>query len=136
MRRPGVVGVCQLKFQRRQAKGLFFAACIRVKGPHAIPGIRRIELPTQPLLPGDRVRISAVREVGSARLLNGLLAEVVGPHPFARGWFKIRLDQNDITPHTDWSAPADRLKRYNDADGTTESGVHSTSEQRTVKHFP
>src|SRR5437764_13587996 len=39
------------------------------------------------LVPGERVRIRAVSERGSARLLDGLTGIVVGPHPFARGWY-------------------------------------------------
>jgi hypothetical protein len=58
---------------------------------------------------GDRVRIRAFRNVGSARLLHGVTAEVVGPHPIARGWYKIRLDPNEISKHTDWCVPGDRL---------------------------
>lgn len=71
--------------------------------------LKRPNLSEDAFRPGDRVLISAVREIGSARLLNGLTGEVVGPHPVANGWYKIRLDTNAITPHTDWSAPADRL---------------------------
>ena len=90
----------------------------------------------EPLRPGDRVRISAVKEVGSARLLHGLLADVLGAHPLAEGWYKIRLDKNEITPHLDWSAPADRLRRYNELDGTTASGTCSPFSGVIVKHFP
>jgi hypothetical protein len=59
--------------------------------------------------PGDRVRIRAVREVGSARLLDGLTGEVLCPHALARGWYKIRLDPNDVTPHQEWPVPGEGL---------------------------
>ena len=42
--------------------------------------------------PGDRVRIRALRDFGSARVLNGITGEVVGPHAIAIGWYKVRLD--------------------------------------------
>lgn len=57
---------------------------------------------------GTRVRIVAFKEVGSAYLLRGLTAEVIGGH-FIEGWVKIRLDPNDIHPERDWSISADRL---------------------------
>ena len=63
------------------------------------------------LAPGDRVLIRALRDIGSARLLDGLTGQVVGPHPIARGWYKVNLDPNTITPHSEWSAPRDRLMR-------------------------
>ena len=66
------------------------------------------------LTPGERVRIKALREIGSARLLDGLTGSVVAPHPLARGWYKINLDPNEITPHSDWSAPRDRLRRVDE----------------------
>lgn len=94
------------------------------------------DLAEEALRPGDRVRISAVREVGSARLLNGLLAEVLEAHPLASGWYKIRVDPNEITPHRDWSAPGDRLRRCNDPDGTTERDIRSAFSGETAKHFP
>jgi hypothetical protein len=62
-----------------------------------------------PFHPGDRVRIRALKDVGSARLLHGLTGEVVGPHPIAIGWVKVRLDANPISPHREWSVAADRL---------------------------
>jgi hypothetical protein len=68
------------------------------------------------LIAGDRVRIVAIKKMGSAKLLNGLTGEVVEPHAFARGWYKIRLDPNDITPHKDWSVPGDRLVRCDDGE--------------------
>jgi hypothetical protein len=81
--------------------------------------------------PGERVRIWASREIGSARLLDGLTGEIVGPHPVARGWYKINLDPNEITPYNNWSAPRDRLvriERMEDPDYTAD-----VSRQR---HFP
>jgi len=74
--------------------------------------------PGDRLVPGERVRIRAVGERGSARLLDGLTGIVVGPHPFARGWYKIKLDPNEITPHYDWSAPGQELKRINEQEDT------------------
>lgn len=96
----------------------------------------KTDLAEEPLRPGDRVRISAVREVGSARLLDGLLADILEAHPLESGWYKIRLDNNEITPHLDWSAPADRLRRYNDLDGTTQADTYSPFSGVNVKHFP
>lgn len=58
---------------------------------------------------GKRVRIQAIKYIGSARLLHGLTGEVIGPHPLADGWVKVLLDKNDVTPHREWSVPVDRL---------------------------
>ncbi len=58
---------------------------------------------------GKRVRIRAVKALGSARLLDGLTGTVVAVHPIASGWVKLDLDENDRTPHRDWSVAADRL---------------------------
>jgi hypothetical protein len=71
--------------------------------PHWIEALQR------GFRPGDRVRIRAFREFGSERLLDGIGGEIIAPHPVATGWFKVRLDPNGVTPHTDWSAPGDRL---------------------------
>ena len=60
-------------------------------------------------LPGDRVRIVSVTGMGSERLLNGLTAEIICPHPFASNWYKVWLDPNEVTAHFEWSVPADRL---------------------------
>ena len=84
----------------------------------------------EPFRAGERVRVRAIRNVGSARLLDGLPGEVVGPHPIAQGWYKIRLDPNRISKYTDWSVPGDRLIPENKAD----SG--SAPQQITVPHFP
>lgn len=92
-------------------------------------------LPDRSFHPGDRVRISAVREVGSARLLDGLFAEVVGPHPVATDWYKIRLDENDVTPYLDWSAPRDRLRLVG-RNGGPISEWHPFPPSETVKHYP
>jgi hypothetical protein len=80
--------------------------------------------------PGDRVRISAISNMGSARLLHGLTGEVVGLHPLARGWYKIRLDANKISPHSEWTAPAERLVSEAEAD---DSQFEFPS---GVQHFP
>src|SRR3954453_3007087 len=60
-------------------------------------------------LVGKRVRIRAVRDVGSARFLDGLTGTVVAAHPIAFGWVKLDLDENPRTPHRNWSVAADRL---------------------------
>jgi hypothetical protein len=60
-------------------------------------------------LVGKRVQIQAVKELGSARFLNGLTGTVVAIHPIASGWVKLDLDENTRTPHRDWSVAADRL---------------------------
>jgi hypothetical protein len=65
--------------------------------------------------PDDRIRIREFGDFGSARLLDELTGEVVGPHPLATGWYKIRLDPNDISPHAEWSAPGDRLTLEDEA---------------------
>jgi hypothetical protein len=62
-----------------------------------------------PLRPGDRVRIVADRETGSVKLLDGLTAEILGPHPIAKGWFKICLDENAVTANRYWPVPGARL---------------------------
>jgi hypothetical protein len=56
-----------------------------------------------------RVQIRAIKEQGSARLLNGLTGTVIGLHPIAFGWVKLDLDPNSITPHRQWSVAIDRL---------------------------
>ena len=86
--------------------------------------------------PGDRIRIRAVRDVGSARLLHGLAGEVVGPHPLAPNWYKIRLDPNDISPHPEWSAPLDRLIPEDIAADTQSPQTGQLLEQITVRHWP
>lgn len=60
-------------------------------------------------LVGKRVQICAVKEFGSARLLNGLTGTVIGLHPIAFGWVKLELDPNSVTPHHRWSVAVDRL---------------------------
>jgi len=62
---------------------------------------------------GQKVRIRAIKWVGSARVLNGLTGTVVGTHPIAPDWIRIRLDPNSVTPKLDWSIPADRLVPLN-----------------------
>ena len=80
--------------------------------------------------PGDRVRIRAIRNVGSARLLHGLTGEIVGPHPIAKDWYKIRLDPNEISKFADWCIPGNRLIREHGTD------CGRPSEQITVALFP
>lgn len=58
---------------------------------------------------GRKVRIRAVRNVGSAYRLNGLTAVVTGMHPITPDWYLIHLDENEITTELDWSIPADRV---------------------------
>lgn len=58
---------------------------------------------------GRRVRIRAVKAVGSARLLDGLTGTVIALHPIASGWVKLDLDENPHTPYRDWSVAVDRL---------------------------
>ena len=58
---------------------------------------------------GRRVRIRAVKEMGSERLLDGLTGRVVEWHPIAHKWVKVELDPNPITPHRIWSVPLERL---------------------------
>ena len=93
--------------------------------------IAELDVAGSPLAPGERVRIRALREIGSARLLDGLTGEVVGPHPVARDWYKIHLDPNSITPHSDWSAPGDRLVRIDEMDYATR-----VPERLPQQHFP
>ena len=81
--------------------------------------------------PGERVRIRALRDIGSARLLDGLTGQIVGPHPVALGWYKINLDPNEITPHSEWSAPRDRLRRIAEQDD-----ARHRPERMTQSHFP
>lgn len=40
-------------------------------------------------------------DVGSARLPDGLTGEVLGPHAVAIGWYKVRLEENQITSHAE-----------------------------------
>jgi hypothetical protein len=58
---------------------------------------------------GERVIIRAIKNEGSARILDGLTAVIVGPHPITPNWFRIQLDPNPITPHRDWTIPASGL---------------------------
>jgi hypothetical protein len=59
--------------------------------------------------PGERVRIVAVKDMGSERLLDGLTGEIICQHAFVSSWYKIWLDPNEVTAHSEWSVPADRL---------------------------
>jgi hypothetical protein len=58
--------------------------------------------------PGTRVQIRAFRDVGSAKLLDGLPATVIGMH-FVEGWVYIDLDENDRTTERRWSIDMTRL---------------------------
>ena len=89
-----------------------------------------------PFRPGDRIRIRALRDVGSARLLDGLTGEIVGPHPIARNWYKVRLDPNQISPYLEWSAPLDRLVPEDHAPEPKRARSNLLAEQITVKHSP
>lgn len=60
-------------------------------------------------LVGKRVTIRAVRQYGTARVLDGLTGIVVAPHPIACDWVKVHLDPNPVTPHKEWAIPRDRL---------------------------
>lgn len=76
------------------------------------------------------------RHIGSARLLHGLTGEVVGRHPIATGWYRVRLDTNEVTPHALWYVPGDRLVRIDDppeADCEQSSLLPGIT---TVDHFP
>jgi hypothetical protein len=55
------------------------------------------------------VRIRAIKQHGSARLLNGLTGTVVAAHPEVPDWVKVHLDPNSVTPYREWSIPEDRL---------------------------
>jgi hypothetical protein len=67
------------------------------------------ELPKLKEIIGKRVQIQAIKECGSARLLNGLKGTVIGRHPIAAEWVKLQLDRNSVTSHREWSVPAERL---------------------------
>lgn len=68
-------------------------------------------------LEGKRVRIEAVKGVGSTRKLNGLTGLVLSKHDLAPGWVKVLLDKNKITEHRVWSVPVDVLVRLDEEDG-------------------
>jgi hypothetical protein len=58
--------------------------------------------------PGTRVQIRAFKDVGSARLLDGLPATVTGKH-FVEGWVYLDVDANDRTTERRWSIDETRL---------------------------
>jgi hypothetical protein len=60
-------------------------------------------------LVGKRVQIRAIKNEGSARVLNGLTGIVTATHPIATGWCLIDLDMNHRTVHRSWSIAVDRL---------------------------
>jgi hypothetical protein len=60
-------------------------------------------------LVGKHVLIVPSRHDESTKFLNGLFAMVVGVHPIANSWLKLRLDANGTTPQLEWTLPADRL---------------------------
>ncbi len=86
--------------------------------------------PSEQFAEGDRVRIRALRKIGSARKLNGLTGEVVQPHAYVSGWYKIRLDPNSVTDHLEWSVPADRLVRCSDSSARQISRFENTDTGR------
>jgi hypothetical protein len=59
---------------------------------------------------------------------------VVGPHPIAVGWYRIRLDANELTPYSEWSVPGDRLVREDLQESAIPAGL--ALEGKTIKHFP
>jgi hypothetical protein len=79
---------------------------------------------------GQRVRICAIRNIGSARLLHGLTGEILGPHPIAKRWYKMRLDPNQISEYRDWCVPEDLLVPE------TGTACGSPLEQIAVPLFP
>lgn len=58
---------------------------------------------------GTVVRVAATRRFGSARLLQGLTGIIIAHH-FMRGWCKLRLDPNPVTPELVWSIPFEVLQ--------------------------
>jgi hypothetical protein len=86
--------------------------------------------------PGDRIRIRSLKDVGSARLLDGISGQVIGPHPIAHNWYKIRLDANYISPHPEWSAPYDRLVPEDEEADTAAPDSMLLSEQIRDGHWP
>lgn len=62
---------------------------------------------TEALPVGTRVRVKALRSIGSAALLNGTLGTVIGEHHIARNWIVIRLDPNPLTRETEWPIAAE-----------------------------
>jgi hypothetical protein len=58
---------------------------------------------------GKRVQIVSSQHDQSTKFLNGLSAMVVGVHPIANTWLKLKLDANPVTPQLDWALPANRL---------------------------
>ena len=60
-------------------------------------------------LVGKLVQIVPSQHDQSTKFLNGLSAMVVGVHPIANSWLKLRLDANPITPQLEWTLPTDRL---------------------------
>jgi hypothetical protein len=61
---------------------------------------------------------------------------VVAPHPIATGWYKVRLDGNEVTPHALWSVPGDRLARidYPSEEEPEQFGLLLGATK--VQHFP
>lgn len=47
---------------------------------------------------------------GSSYKLHGLLGTYLRPHPLVKGWVKIKLDPNTVTPYDEWSIAVDRLE--------------------------
>lgn len=57
-----------------------------------------------------RVRIRQSESEGSAKVLDGLRATVIGPHPVVHGWVKIKLDPNDRVSEREWSIAEENLE--------------------------
>jgi hypothetical protein len=66
--------------------------------------LRSRELPS-----GARVRVAATRDIGSESTLNGETAVVLGPHPIARNWVKIRIERDGV----EWPIPKNQLIQLN-----------------------
>lgn len=96
----------------------------------------RADLSGNAFRPGDRVRIRALRHVGSARLLHGLIGEVIARHPIATGWYKVRLDHNEVTPHALWSVPGERLARIDDPSDAESAQSSLLAGIIEVEHLP
>jgi hypothetical protein len=67
----------------------------------------------QSTLLGKRVRINGTLAQGSAFLLNGLTGTVIAFHDIAPDWVIVRLDQNLVTPYSEWAIPENRLIALN-----------------------
>ena len=66
-------------------------------------------MPSATDLIGRRVQVRALKEHGSARVLDGLQGTLTAAHPIALNWVIVLLDPNARTPHLEWSIPLERL---------------------------